>query len=59
MTIKPTTRGVNWLGYIGAKYEATAKIGQGVLAVYFIGFGDTRLEAMDKCFSKINKFLKK
>lgn len=38
-------------------YQASAKVGQGVLAVYFIGFGDTRGEAISKCLNKVNKFL--
>lgn len=38
-------------------YQASAKVGRGVLAVYFIGFGNTRIEAISKCLSKVNKFL--
>jgi len=52
-------RGGNWLNYVGAKYEATQSLGNGVTQVHFIGFGDTHLEAMMKCLSKVIWFNKK
>lgn len=40
-------------------YTANVGVGHGVTRVYFIGFGETRNEAMDKCFTKLNRFLTK
>ena len=39
------------------KWEAIGKIGRGVFAVHFVGFGDEPIEAMKNCFIKINRFL--
>lgn len=39
-------------------YQASAKVGTGILAVYFIGFGDTRMEAIEKCLLKVTNFIK-
>ena len=41
------------------KWEAIGKIGRGVLAVHFVGFGETPIEAMKNCFGKIINFLTK
>lgn len=39
-------------------YETIAYLGEGNLRVSFVGFGQTINESMQKCFTKINNFLK-
>lgn len=39
------------------QFQALGNIGRGLMRVSFAGFGETSLEAMNKCFRKMREFM--